>query len=124
MRNARSAEKITELVFALPKPQMRYEPDEEIRFTVLQEVEIRFCARLIVECEKLDDMPWDALWRGHFAEQPTKAEIEEMVEILKDDAIKWLGHGYDSDAYATTEGHCRMVYLEDCVTLDPYKTAG
>lgn len=120
LNEAKIAENITTLVLELSTPELRYGPDTDIKFSALQELEIRFCAYGILECQKLDALPWDHAWSGVFPDEPAPQEINGMIDILTADSFKRLKTGYGTEGCQTIEEHLRMIWLEDCVTLDPY----
>lgn len=120
LNEAQAGEEITAMVWELPSPKLRYGPDTDIQLSALQEEEIRFCAYGILECQKLDALSWDHAWAGVLPDEPTPQEIKDMIDILTVDALKRLKTGYGTEDCQTLEEHLRMIWLEDCVTLDPF----
>ena len=74
----------------------------------------------ISESQRLDELPWDDAWAEKFPRKSTVEELDTVFSLMKKDAIRILKFGFSEDDYSTEEKHCRMIYLEDCKSLDLY----
>ncbi len=123
MKNARSGEEFTALLFELPDPVLRYGSDAEIRLSSLQELEIRSCAQEIIDAQVLEKHHWVEISKI-YPEAERTSDVESLIVILTDLAMKRLKTGYGIEDCPTLEEHLLMIWLEDCITLDPYIRRG
>lgn len=83
----------------------------------LQLKEIKAAATALATQKKWDSLSWDDAWSGVSADNPSEKEIEQIYNIMIQDAELVLQAGVYKTNFSTEEEHIRMIYLESCSSL-------